>query len=87
MGDCVMGLRIKSAGLGTVEINPTNTASNVTVVIPATTGRLTYTDSTTGGMYLPTGTTAQRPASPATGMVRFNTTTGLFETYNGSSWS
>jgi hypothetical protein len=81
-----MGLRIKSVGLGTIEINPTDTASNVTVVIPATTGRLTYTDSTTGGMYLPVGTTAQRPASPATGMMRYNTTTGLVETYNGTSW-
>lgn len=81
-----MGLRIKSVGLGTIEINPTDTASNVTVVIPATTGRLVYTDSTTGGMYLPVGTTAQRPAAPATGMMRYNTTTGLVETYNGTSW-
>ena len=81
-----MGLRIKSVGLGTIEINPTDTASNVTVVIPATTGRLTYADSTTGAMYTPTGTTAQRPASPVTGMMRFNTTTGLLETYNGTSW-
>lgn len=81
-----MGLRLKSVGLGTIEINPTDTASNVTVVIPATAGQLTYADSTTGGMYLPVGTTAQRPASPATGMMRFNTTTGLVETYNGTSW-
>lgn len=81
-----MGVRIKSEGLGTIEINPTNTASNVTVVIPAATGRLTYTDSTTGGMYLPAGTTAQRPASPATGMMRFNTTTNSVEVYNGTSW-
>lgn len=82
-----MGLRIKSVGLGTIEINPTNTASNFTLVVPATTGRLIYTDSTTGGMYLPVGTTAQRPAAPATGMIRFNTTTGKVESYNGSSWS
>ena len=81
-----MGLRLKSVGLGTIEINPTNTASNVTVVIPATAGRLTYADSTTGGMYLPVGTTAQRPAAPATGMMRFNTTTSAVETYNGTSW-
>lgn len=87
MGDCVMGVSIKSAGLGTVEINPTNTASNFTVVVPATTGRLMYTDLTTGGMYLPVGTTAQRPASPATGMMRYNTTTSKVEYYNGSSWS
>lgn len=81
-----MGLRIKSVGLGTIEINPTNTASNYTLVIPATTGRLTYTDSTTGGMYLPVGTTAQRPAAPATGMIRFNTTTTVVEYYNGTQW-
>jgi hypothetical protein len=81
-----MGLRLKAFALGTIEINPVDTASNVTVVIPATTGRLTYADSTTGGMYTPTGTTAQRPASPVTGMMRFNTTTGLLETYNGTSW-
>jgi hypothetical protein len=82
-----MGLRLKAPALGTVEVNPVDTASNVTVVIPATTGQLTYADSTTGGIFLPTGTTTQRPAAPVTGMVRFNTTTGLFETYNGSIWS
>ncbi len=81
-----MPLSIKSAGYGTITVSPTNTASNFTLVIPATTGRLTYADSTTGGMFLPVGTTAQRPATPATGMMRFNTTTNAVETYNGSSW-
>ncbi len=82
-----MPLSIKSSGYGTITVSPTNTASNFTLTIPAASGQLTYTDSTTGGMYLPAGTTAQRPASPATGMMRFNTTTGLVETYNGSAWS
>lgn len=81
-----MPLTLKSAGYGTITVSPTNTASNFTLTIPATTGQLTYAESTTGGMYLPAGTTAQRPAAPATGMMRFNTTTGLLETYNGSSW-
>lgn len=81
-----MSLRLKTPLLGTVELDPTNTASNFTVVIPAVTGRLMHTDSTTGGMFLPVGTTAQRPASPATGMMRYNTTTNLVETYNGTSW-
>ena len=35
---------------------------------------------------LPVGTTAQRPATPAAGMTRFNSTTGLVEYYNGSAW-
>jgi len=37
-------------------------------------------------LQLPSGTTAQRPASPAAGMVRFNTSLGYAEVYNGSSW-
>jgi hypothetical protein len=37
-------------------------------------------------LQLPSGTTAQRPASPVAGMVRFNTSLGYAEVYNGSSW-
>ena len=40
----------------------------------------------TGFLNLPSGTTAQRPVSPVAGMVRFNTTTGYAEIYNGSVW-
>lgn len=81
-----MPLSIKSFGYGTITVSPTDTTSNFTLVVPATTGRLTYADSSTGGMFLPVGTTAQRPASPATGQIRYNTTTGLVEVYNGTSW-
>ena len=42
--------------------------------------------STTGSAEIPTGTTAQRDGSPATGMFRFNTTTTGFEGYDGSDW-
>ncbi len=35
---------------------------------------------------LPTGTTAQRPSSPAAGYFRFNTTTSKSEVYDGASW-
>ena len=81
-----MGLRLKAFALGTVEVNPVDTASNVSVNVQAANGVLSYADSTTGGLSLPSGTTAQRPASPATGQMRFNTTTGSVEVYNGSSW-
>jgi hypothetical protein len=36
---------------------------------------------------IPIGTTAQRPASPATGMIRFNTSNTAFEGYTGNSWA
>lgn len=81
-----MGWRLKANSLGTVEINPADTASNVSVDVAAANGVLSYADSSTGGLFLPRGTTEQRPASPTTGMMRFNTTTNAVEVYNGSSW-
>jgi hypothetical protein len=42
--------------------------------------------SNTGAVKIPVGTTVQRPATPATGDLRFNTTTTKLEFYNGSSW-
>lgn len=81
-----MGLKLKASALGTVEINPVDTASNVNVDVQAANGVLSYADSATGGLFLPTGTTAQRPASPATGQIRFNSTTNAVEVYNGTAW-
>jgi hypothetical protein len=43
-------------------------------------------NTSTGYFDLPSGTTAQRPASPATGMIRFNTSNIEYEVYNGSDW-
>ena len=42
--------------------------------------------SGTGSLKIPVGTTGQRPASPAVGMLRYNTTTGYFETYSSAGW-
>ena len=42
--------------------------------------------SSTGYFQVPSGTTAQRPATPATGMIRYNTTNQILETYNGAAW-
>ena len=36
---------------------------------------------------LPSGATEDRPATPAVGMIRFNTTTGNYEKYTGSAWN
>ena len=42
--------------------------------------------SGTANMVLPSGTTAQRPATAAAGMVRYNTTDNVLEYYNGTAW-
>jgi len=42
--------------------------------------------ATTGSAVMPTGTTAQRDGSPVTGYMRFNSTLGKPEVYNGSAW-
>lgn len=44
------------------------------------------TISSTGAIKVPVGTTAQRPTA-ATGKIRYNSTTGAYEGYDGSSWS
>jgi len=40
----------------------------------------------TGAVELPEGTEAQRPGTPASGMIRFNSDDVTFEGYNGSRW-
>jgi len=42
--------------------------------------------SATGSAYLPTGTTAERDASPAAGYLRFNSTLTKPEVYTGTAW-
>lgn len=41
----------------------------------------------TGAMYIPSGTTAQRPSSPVSGYTRYNTTIRILEYWNGSAWT
>lgn len=43
-------------------------------------------NSSTGYFDLPTGTTAQRPASPINGMARYNSTINKFEVYENGGW-
>jgi len=40
----------------------------------------------TGALRLPTGTTGQRPSSPQPGYMRWNTSLGAVELFNGSTW-
>jgi hypothetical protein len=56
---------------------------------PSFTGTVSFagdiSSTATGYLDLPTGTTAQRPGSPNSGMIRYNSDLGLFEGY-GSAW-
>lgn len=43
--------------------------------------------TSTGAVLLSKGTTGERPGTPVSGQIRFNTTSTEFEGYNGSSWA
>lgn len=43
--------------------------------------------NSTSAMIIPNGTSAQRPAVPVQGMMRYNNTTGTAEVYNGTQWN
>lgn len=44
------------------------------------------TQTATGANTIPVGTTAQRPGSPADGMIRYNSTTKRLEHYGDAAW-
>jgi hypothetical protein len=49
--------------------------------------RAVFDINSTSAMIIPTGTTAQRPAAPVTGMVRYNTSNQTIEAYSGTQWN
>jgi hypothetical protein len=87
------------AGNPTVTSNATNANTASTIVARDASGNfaagtLTLTSfnysgnpitTSTGAVQLPFGTTAQRPTA-ATGQIRYNSTLGQFEGYNGTAW-
>ncbi len=54
----------------------------INTATPAVSFQINATDA----IAIPAGTTAQQPASPPVGSVRFNTTTGVQEVFNGICW-
>ena len=51
-----------------------------------TTGQGTIEINNTTALNISVGTTAQRPTTPTTGDLRFNSSTGFVEVYDGASW-
>ena len=66
-------------GIGTANLGLALAAS------PTFTGDVVI--SSTSALQLPSGTTAQRPASPTNGDIRYNSTTASFEGYANSAWA
>jgi hypothetical protein len=90
-----------TAGLGTMSTQNANAVVITGGAIDGTTiGTTTRADgkfttlaangdvslTSTGFLLIPSGTTAQRPVSPAVGEIRYNTTLSQFEGYANSAW-
>jgi len=70
-----------------------NSTANAYAHTADTTGNLAFVAATnlanvatSGGIIVPLGTTAQRPASPVNGMVRYNINNNALEGYANNSW-
>jgi len=83
-----------SANIDNIRIDGTAITSNANLTITATTGNLVLVPSTAGvtqitsttALTVPVGNTAQRPASPDQGAVRFNSTNLVLEVWDGTQW-
>jgi hypothetical protein len=64
-------------------LDVTNSRVGIGTASPATTLHISATDA----IRLPSGSTAQRPGSPANGDIRYNSDTGQVEGYAGSAWA
>jgi hypothetical protein len=60
--------------------------SSTNVGLNTTTPTVSFQDNATDAIGLPAGTTAQQPAGAPVGAIRFNTTSGSAEVYNGTCW-
>lgn len=75
-------VQVTSAG-ATVDGNAAVTGN---LVVDGSVTAASFNFSGTGAIEIPSGTTAQRPASPAQGDIRYNSTNGNFEGYDGAEW-
>ncbi|MEP2773218.1 MAG: tail fiber domain-containing protein [Fulvivirga sp.] len=62
-----------------------NSAGNVSIG-SGTSPRASLDINDTDAMIIPAGLDGERPVTPIAGMLRFNTTSNVFEGYNGSAW-
>ena len=76
------------ANIGNLQI------SNTTITTTLANGNITLTSTGTGialvsgsaGFGIPVGNTLQRPGTPITGTIRYNSSSNVLEIYDGSGW-
>ncbi|MBI3501285.1 MAG: collagen-like protein [Bacteroidetes bacterium] len=81
------------AGFITLFTSPTAVCNSVMfqdannkIGVQTTTPAVSFHINTTDAIAIPTGTTAQQPPAPPAGSIRFNTTLGVLEVFNGTCW-
>jgi hypothetical protein len=86
-------LELRASGTGSIDFGDISINQSTITVAPGNdldislgAGNIVNFDSTES-IVLPAGATADRPATPVAGMVRFNTDIGDYEGYDGTSWS
>jgi len=71
---------------GNLTVSGTATANNLVATNNITLGKDLFGNASTGQVYLPVGTQAQRAASPINGLIRYNTTDQIYEGYQNNVW-
>ena len=87
-------LSLQASGTGSVVLENfavngssiTNTVNNAVTTITATGDDAYVRFVGQGGVVLPAGPGSARPGTPVTGMVRFDTSLGRMEVYDGTTW-
>ena len=74
---------INGTAANTLVVSGTQVGVNTSSFISGATFQVNALDS----MLLPKGAIGDRPGSPSAGMIRFSTSQGTIEWYNGTSWS
>lgn len=74
---------INGTAANTLVVSGTQVGVNTSSFISGATFQINAVDS----MLLPIGSIGDRPGSPATGMIRFSTSQGTIEWYNGTAWA
>ena len=82
-GTTITALGTGTGGTGTYTVSESQTVSSTTIT--GTTYDASFEVNATDAIKVPVGTTDQRPVGVA-GQIRYNTTLGKFESYNGTAW-